>query len=84
LNFCAAAVNDLVKIPGMAPSVGILVLRVETGPTVRLDGPCKPIAVTSYTYETLPDKECELPPSRRSRLPWNKGPWWKQESVDDE
>nr|WP_159735988.1 PDDEXK nuclease domain-containing protein [Arthrobacter sp. 9V] len=65
LNFYVAAVNDLVKFPGMAPAVGILVCGSKHEPTVRyaLDGSSQPIAVTSYTYETLPAKEREALPS---------------------
>ena len=64
LNFHAAGVNDLVKFPGMAPNAGILVCRSKHEPTVRyaLDGSFQPIAVTSYTYETLPaDERATLP-----------------------
>ncbi|WP_461188451.1 PDDEXK nuclease domain-containing protein [Arthrobacter sp. Z4-13] len=54
LNFYVSAVNDLVKFPGMAPTVGILVCGSKHEPTVRyaLDGSPQPIAVTSYTYDT--------------------------------
>lgn len=65
LNFYVAAVNDLVKFPGMAPTVGILVCGSKHDPTVRyaLDGSSQPVAVTSYTYDTLPAKEREALPS---------------------
>jgi predicted nuclease of restriction endonuclease-like (RecB) superfamily len=65
LNFYVAAVNNLVKFPGMAPTVGILVCGSKHDPTVRyaLDGSSQPIAVTSYTYDTLPAKEREALPS---------------------
>ncbi|MDN5667294.1 MAG: PDDEXK nuclease domain-containing protein [Renibacterium salmoninarum] len=65
LNFYVAAVNDLVKFPGMAPSVGILVCGSKHEPTVRyaLDGSSQPIAVSSYTYDTLPPKEQAALPS---------------------
>ncbi|MDJ0321988.1 PDDEXK nuclease domain-containing protein [Pseudarthrobacter sp. PS3-L1] len=65
LNFYVAAVNDLVKFPGMAPTVGILVCGSKHEPTVRyaLDGSSQPVAVASYTYETLPQKEREALPS---------------------
>jgi predicted nuclease of restriction endonuclease-like (RecB) superfamily len=65
LNFYVAAVNDLVNFPGMAPTVGILVCGSKHDPTVRyaLDGSSQPIAVTSYTYDTLPAKEREALPS---------------------
>ncbi len=35
LNFYVSAVNDIVKFPGMAPTVGILVCRLQA----RSDGP---------------------------------------------
>ncbi|GLB69158.1 PDDEXK nuclease domain-containing protein [Arthrobacter mangrovi] len=65
LNFYVAAVNDLVKFPGMAPTVGILVCGSKHEPTVRyaLDGSSQPIAVTSYTYDKLPPEEREALPS---------------------
>jgi predicted nuclease of restriction endonuclease-like (RecB) superfamily len=65
LNFYVAAVNNLVKFPGMAPTVGILVCGSKHEPTVRyaLDGSAQPIAVSCYTYETLPDEERHLLPS---------------------
>ncbi|MBO1269822.1 PDDEXK nuclease domain-containing protein [Arthrobacter cavernae] len=65
LNFYVSAVNDLVKFPGMAPTVGILVCGSKHDPTVRyaLDGSSQPIAVASYTYDTLPPKEREALPS---------------------
>lgn len=65
LNFYVSAVNDLVKFPGMAPTVGILVCGSKHEPTVRyaLDGSSQPIAVTSYTYDTLPPAEREALPS---------------------
>jgi predicted nuclease of restriction endonuclease-like (RecB) superfamily len=65
LNFYVAAVNDLVKFPGMAPTVGILVCGSKHEPTVRyaLDGSSQPVAVASYTYDTLPPAEREALPS---------------------
>ena len=65
LNFHVAAVSDLVKFPGMAPTAGILVCTFKHEPTVRyaLDGSSQPVAVTSYTYETLPAEERAALPS---------------------
>ncbi|AUI53779.1 PDDEXK nuclease domain-containing protein [Arthrobacter crystallopoietes] len=65
LNFYVAAVNDMVRFPGMAPTVGILVCGSKHDPTVRyaLDGSSQPIAVTSYTYDTLPAEERAALPS---------------------
>lgn len=49
----------------MAPTVGILVCGSKHEPTVRyeLDGSSQPIAITSYTYDTLPPEEREALPS---------------------
>lgn len=65
LNFYVSAVNDLVRFPGMSPTVGILVCGSKHEPTVRyaLDGSSQPVAVTSYTYDTLPPEEREALPS---------------------
>ncbi len=65
LNFYVAAVNDLVKFPGMAPTVGILVCGSKHEPTVRyaLDGSSQPVAVSSYTYDSLPPEERAALPS---------------------
>lgn len=65
LNFYVAAVNDMVRFPGMAPTVGILVCGPKKERTVRyaLDGSSQPIAVTSYTYDALPAEEQAALPS---------------------
>lgn len=65
LNFYVAAVDGMVKFPGMAPTVGILVCGSKHEPTVRyaLEGSSQPIAVTSYTYDTLPAEERAALPS---------------------
>ncbi len=65
LKFFVAAVDDRVKFPGMAHAVGMLVCGSKHEPTVHyaLDGSSQPIAVTSYTYETLPAREREALPS---------------------
>lgn len=65
LNFYVAAVNDLVRFPGMAPSVGILVCGSKHEPTVRyaLNGSSQPVAVSSYTYDSLPPEERAALPS---------------------
>lgn len=65
LNFYDAAVNDMVRFPGMAPTVGILVCGSKRDRTVRyaLDGSSQPIAVTSYTYDALPAEEQAALPS---------------------
>ena len=65
LNFYVAAINDMVKFPGMAPTVGILVCGSKHDRTVRyaLDGSSQPIAVSSYTYDALPAQEQASLPS---------------------
>lgn len=64
LNFYVAAVNDMLRLPRQAPTVGILVCGSKNERTVRyaLDGSAQPLTVTSYTYEALPaDEQAALP-----------------------
>jgi predicted nuclease of restriction endonuclease-like (RecB) superfamily len=64
LNFYVAAVNDMLRLPRQAPTVGILVCGSKNERTVRyaLDGSAQPLTVTSYTYEALPvDEQATLP-----------------------
>jgi predicted nuclease of restriction endonuclease-like (RecB) superfamily len=64
LNFYVAAVNDMLRLPRQAPTVGILVCGSRNERTVRyaLDGSAQPLAVTSYTYDALPaDEQATLP-----------------------
>ncbi|RAX48237.1 DUF1016 domain-containing protein [Arthrobacter sp. AQ5-05] len=64
LNFYVAAVDDMLRLPRQAPTVGILVCGSKNDRTVRyaLDGSAQPLAVTSYTYEALPvDEKATLP-----------------------
>jgi predicted nuclease of restriction endonuclease-like (RecB) superfamily len=64
LNFYVAAVNDMLRLPRQAPTVGILVCGSRNDRTVRyaLDGFAQPLTVTSYTYEALPvDEQATLP-----------------------
>ena len=64
LNFYVAAVNDMLRLPRQAPTVGILVCGSRNERTVRyaLDGSAQPLTVTSYTYEALPaDEQATLP-----------------------
>ncbi|MET3948750.1 putative nuclease of restriction endonuclease-like (RecB) superfamily [Arthrobacter sp. UYCu512] len=64
LNFYVAAVNDILRLPRQAPTVGILVCGSKNDRTVRyaLDGSAQPLTVTSYTYEALPvDEQATLP-----------------------
>ncbi|QOT19932.1 YhcG family protein [Paenarthrobacter sp. YJN-5] len=65
LNFYVAAVNDMLRLPRQAPTVGILVCGSRNERTVRyaLDGSAQPLTVTSYTYEALPADERETLPS---------------------
>ena len=64
LNFYVAAVNDMLRLPRQAATVGILVCGSRNERTVRyaLDGSAQPLTVTSYTYEALPaDEQATLP-----------------------
>lgn len=64
LNFYVAAINDILRLPRQAPTVGILVCGSKNQRTVRyaLDGSTQPLAVTSYTYDALPvDEQATLP-----------------------
>jgi predicted nuclease of restriction endonuclease-like (RecB) superfamily len=65
LNFYVAAVDGMLRLPHHAPTVGILVCGSKNDQTVRyaLDGAAKPIAVTAYTYDTLPAEERAALPS---------------------
>ncbi|WP_284762119.1 PDDEXK nuclease domain-containing protein [Arthrobacter sp. efr-133-R2A-63] len=65
LNFYVAAVNDMLRLPRQAPTVGILVCGSRNERTVRyaLDGSAQPLTVTSYTYEALPAEEKATLPS---------------------
>lgn len=65
LNFYVAAVNDMLRLPRQAPTVGILVCGSKNERTVRyaLDGSSQPLTVTSYTYEALPASEQATLPS---------------------
>lgn len=65
LNFYVAAVNDMLRIPRQARTVGILVCGSKSDRTVRyaLDGSTQPLAVSSYTYEALPQEEKTTLPS---------------------
>lgn len=65
LNFYVAAVNDMLKLPRQAPTVGILVCGSKNDRTVRyaLDGSTQPLAVSSYTYDALPQEEKTTLPS---------------------
>jgi len=64
LNFYVAAVNDMLRLPRQAATVGILVCGSRNERTVRyaLDGSAQPLKVTSYTNEALPaDEQATLP-----------------------
>lgn len=65
LNFYVAAVNDMLRLPRQAPTVGILVCGSKNKRTVRyaLDGSTQPLAVASYTYDALPVDEQDTLPS---------------------
>lgn len=64
LNFYVAAVDDMLRLPRQAATVGILVCGSRNERTVRyaLEGSAQPLAVASYTYEALPaDEQSALP-----------------------
>jgi predicted nuclease of restriction endonuclease-like (RecB) superfamily len=64
LNFYVAAINDLLRLPRQAPTVGMLVCGSKSERVVRyaLEGSTQPLAVTSYTYDALPaDEQAALP-----------------------
>ncbi|GAB3276465.1 hypothetical protein GCM10027449_15810 [Sinomonas notoginsengisoli] len=65
LNFYVAAVDGMLRLPQHAPTVGILVCGFKNDQTVRyaLDASAAPVAVTAYTYETLPPQEKATLPS---------------------
>ncbi|GAP55146.1 conserved hypothetical protein [Arthrobacter sp. Hiyo6] len=64
LNFQGAAVNDILRLPRQALTVGILVWGSRNDRTVRYapDGSAQPLTFTSYTYEALlVDEQATLP-----------------------
>jgi predicted nuclease of restriction endonuclease-like (RecB) superfamily len=65
LNFYVAAVDGMLRLQHHAPTVGILVCGSKNDQTVRyaLDASAAPVAVTAYTYDTLPDDEKAALPS---------------------
>jgi predicted nuclease of restriction endonuclease-like (RecB) superfamily len=65
LNFYVSVVNDEIRLARQRPAVGILVCGSKNQHTVRyaLDGAAQPLAVASYTYETLPEAEQQALPS---------------------
>lgn len=64
LGFYISLVDDRLRRPTHAPTVGILICGSRNDHTVRyaLSGTDSPMAVSTYTYDTLPDAE-------RSALP---------------
>jgi predicted nuclease of restriction endonuclease-like (RecB) superfamily len=65
LNFYIAAVDDLYRLPQHAGTVGILLCagRNERVVQYALKGQTAPMAVSTYTYETLPAAERALLPA---------------------
>lgn len=64
LNFYVAAVDDMVRQEFHAPTVGILVCGSKNDRVVRyaLESSAQPLAVSSFTYESLPpDEKASLP-----------------------
>ncbi|WP_424573632.1 PDDEXK nuclease domain-containing protein [Arthrobacter sp. 'calajunan'] len=68
LNFYVAAVNDMLRLPRQAPTVGILVCGSKNDRTVRyaLEGSTQPLADSSYTYDALPQEENTTLPSHEA------------------
>jgi predicted nuclease of restriction endonuclease-like (RecB) superfamily len=68
LGFYVSIVDDLIKKKQHAPTVGILLVSDKSEAVVRyaLSGTSRPLAVSSYTYEALPDREKDsLPAAER-------------------
>jgi predicted nuclease of restriction endonuclease-like (RecB) superfamily len=65
LNFYIAAVDDLMRRPEHRPTVGLLFCAGRNERVVRyaLAGATNPMAVPTYTYETLPAPERALLPA---------------------
>jgi predicted nuclease of restriction endonuclease-like (RecB) superfamily len=65
LGFYVAAVDDMLRQPFHAPTVGILVCGSKNDRTVRyaLESSAQPLAVSSFTYESLPAEEQASLPS---------------------
>ena len=65
LNFYIAAVDDLIRLPQHAPTVGFLLCAGRNERVVRysLAGSTSPMAVAGYTYDTLPAPERALLPA---------------------
>jgi len=59
LGFYVAVVDDLIRQPQHAPTIGILLCSDRNESVVRyaLGAAAGPLAVSSYTYETLPPAE---------------------------
>lgn len=59
LGFYVNVVDDLIRKDQHAPTVGILLVADKSEAVVRyaLGGATQPMAVSSYTYETLPEDE---------------------------
>ncbi|WP_405219116.1 YhcG family protein [Agrococcus sp. Ld7] len=64
LGFYVAVVDDLIRGPQHAPSIGILLCSGKNESVVRyaLGASAGPLAVSSYTYETLPPAEQQALP----------------------
>jgi predicted nuclease of restriction endonuclease-like (RecB) superfamily len=76
LGFYVAVVDDLLKREQHAPTIGILICGSRSERTVRysLGKSNSPMAVTGYTFDTLPDEErAALPAAERiaAALDWS-------------
>lgn len=65
LGFYVALVDDRMRLPAHAPTVGILLCTDRNEAVVRyaLGGTPHPVAVSTYTYDTLPAAERQALPS---------------------
>jgi predicted nuclease of restriction endonuclease-like (RecB) superfamily len=79
LGFYVAVVDDKLRLPAHNPTVGILICGSRNDHTVRysLGQTASPLAVSTYTYDTLPaDERTALPDAERlaAALDWTEEP----------
>jgi predicted nuclease of restriction endonuclease-like (RecB) superfamily len=79
LGFYVAVVDDKMRLPAHNPTVGILICGSRNDHTVRysLGQSSSPLAVSTYTYDTLPAEErTALPDAERlaAALDWTDEP----------
>lgn len=71
LGFHVALVDDRLRLPVHAPTVGILLCtdRNEAVVQYSLGGTPQPVAVSTYTYDALPAAEKQALPSADAPAP---------------